>query len=386
MIAEQSPDTQISGFANLFYYNRQKNKRFYIKGRIDMITLEELLRLAIEQKASDLHITAGISPKLRINGELVDLDLPNLLSEDIKKLIEPVMPLHSKQILEERGETDFACSIAGLGRHRMSIFQHREGYAIVIRLLNTKIPSTEQLGIPQTIAELTQKKQGLILVTGPSGCGKTTTVASLLDRINENNNSHIITIEDPVEYIHHHKKAAIHQRELGSDTKSYAQALQASLREDPDIIFIGELKDLDTISIAVTAAENGHLVISTLNTIGASTTIERIVGRFSFEQQPQFRVQLASVLESVVSQQLIPAQNGTGRVAAFEVLHATSVVRNLIRENKTYQITSILQTNKPLGMQTMDDAIYELYLKQKIDTVHALNFAQDPAALQKKLF
>lgn len=351
-----------------------------------MITIEELLTKAKELNASDLHITVGIPPKCRVNGDLTDLDYPKCLPADTNSIITPMLTEHTKEILEKNGEVDFSYSIPSLGRYRANVFKQRGSYALALRLVGTVVPPAESLGVPESVVALTKKKRGLVLVTGPTGSGKSTTLASLIDVINSNYNTHIITLEDPIEYLHQHKKSVVNQREIGLDSYSYSNALRAALREDPDVILVGEMRDLDTISIAITAAETGHLVFSTLHTIGAANTIDRIIDVFPPHQQQQIRVQLASVLESVISQQLIPTSDGKGRVAAFEVMHANSAVRNLIRESKIHQIQTIIQTNKKLGMQTMDDAIYDLYLKRRIDAEKALNFAQDPVAIERKLF
>lgn len=351
-----------------------------------MITIEELLILAKEKGASDLHITVGIPPKCRINGELKNLKFDKFLPDDTSAVIMPLLTDHFKHILEEKGEVDFSYSIPNLGRYRVNIFKQRGSYAAAIRLVGTTVPTPEELRIPDSVIELTKKKRGLVLVTGPTGSGKSTTLASLIDVINTNYNTHVITLEDPIEYLHQHKKSIVNQREIGLDTHSYANALRAALREDPDVILVGEMRDLDTISIAITAAETGHLVFSTLHTIGAANTIDRIIDVFPPHQQQQIRIQLASVLESVISQQLIPSSNGKGRVAAFEIMHGNAAIRNLIREAKSHQITSIIQTNKKIGMETMDDAIYNLYINRKIDADKAIHFAQDPIALERKLF
>lgn len=350
------------------------------------MTIEELLTVAKEKGASDLHITVGIPPKCRINGELTDMPYDKLLPADTTALIMPMLSENFKKVVEEKGEVDFAYSIPNLGRYRVNVFRQRGSLAVVIRLVGTIIPTTASLGLPESVTDLTKKKRGLVLVTGPTGSGKSTTLASLIDVINTNYNTHIITLEDPIEYLHQHKKAVVNQREIGLDTHSYANALRAALREDPDVILVGEMRDLDTISIAITAAETGHLVFSTLHTIGAASTIDRIIDVFPPHQQQQIRIQLASVLEAVISQQLIPTTGGKGRVAAFEVMHANVAVKNLIREAKSHQITNIIQTNKKLGMQTMDDAIFDLYLKRKIEADKALNFAQDPISLERKIF
>lgn len=351
-----------------------------------MITIEELLTIAKMKGASDLHITVGIPPKCRINGELRDLEYKKFTPNDTNEIIMPMLTDHFKEVLEGKGEVDFSYSIPQLGRYRVNVFKQRGSYAMVIRLVGVVIPSPESLLVPESVIALTKKKRGLVLVTGPTGSGKSTTLASLIDVINSNYNTHIITLEDPIEYLHQHKNSVVNQREIGLDTDSYANALRAALREDPDVILVGEMRDLDTISIAITAAETGHLVFSTLHTIGAASTIDRIIDVFPPHQQQQIRIQLASVLESVVSQQLIPTSDGKGRVAAFEVLHANSAVKNLIREAKLHQITTIIQTNKKQGMMTMDDAIYDLYLRRQIDAEKALNFAQDPVALERKLY
>ena len=351
-----------------------------------MVTIEELLTVAKEKGASDLHITVGIPPICRVNGDLLEMGYEKMLPADTIALLEPILNEHTKAIFEEKGEVDLSYSIPRIGRYRVNVFKQRGSYACVIRLVSTIIPKPAQLGIPASVIELTKKKRGLVLVTGPTGSGKSTTLASLIDVINTNYSTHVITLEDPIEYLHNHKKAVVNQREIGLDTMSYSSALRAALREDPDVILVGEMRDLDTISIAITAAETGHLVFSTLHTTGAANTIDRIIDVFPPHQQQQIRVQLSSVLESVISQQLIPTENGKGRVAAYEVMHATPAIKNLIREGKTHQITSIIQTSKKHGMQTMDDAIFDLYLNRTISAEKAINFAQDPAILQRKVF
>ena len=349
-------------------------------------TMETLLMEAKEKGASDLHITVGIAPKCRVNGNLYDMDYKKLLPEETKELILPILTDKFKAILAKVGEVDFAYSIPNIGRYRVNVFKQRGSLAAVIRVVGTRIPSAQELGIPESVVELTRKKRGLVLVTGPTGSGKSTSLASLIDIINKNYSAHVITLEDPIEYLHNHEKAIVNQREIGLDTISYANALRAALREDPDVILVGEMRDLDTISTAITAAETGHLVFSTLHTMGAGATIDRIIDVFPPHQQQQIRIQLASVLESVISQQLIPMMGGKGRVAAYEVMNATPAIKNLIRESKTHQITSIIQTSRKAGMQVMDDAIYDLYLKRKIDAEQALKYAQNPVALERKLY
>ena len=257
---------------------------------------------------------------------------------------------------------------------------------MVMRLLPFKIPAPRELGLPAAVQELCTRKRGLVLVTGATGSGKSTTLASLINMINKTYAKHIITIEDPIEYLHRHEKSIVNQREIGDDTETYSGALRAALREDPDVILVGEMRDLETIQTAITAAETGHLVFSTLHTNSAADTINRVIDVFPPHQQQQIRVQLASVIECVISQQLLPIQTGSGRVAAFEVMMGTSAIRNLIREGKAFQIPSMIQTSKKMGMQTMDDALFELYLKHKIDGATCIEFAQDPLVMQEKVY
>ena len=364
--------------------NRRNDKR--IRSSVRMITMREVLVMASEKNASDIHITVGVPPKCRVNGELVDIGFPTFSPEDTVSMVMGLMNERQRNILEEKGEVDFSYALQHLGRYRVNIFKQRGTYAASIRLVGTTIPTPESLGIPSSVLEQTKKKRGLVLVTGPTGSGKSTTLASMLDIINSNYNSHIITLEDPIEYLHKHKKSIVNQREVGHDTHSFGNALRAALRQDPDVILVGEMRDLDTISIAVTAAETGHLVFSTLHTIGAANTIDRIIDVFPPHQQQQIRIQLAAVLECVVSQQLLPKAGGKGRVAAFEVMHTNSAIRNLIREAKAHQIMSIMQTNKKLGMQTMDDALFELYSRREIDADKAVSFAQDPIGMSRRVF
>ena len=349
------------------------------------MTIEELLITAKENKASDVHITVGLPPKMRINGILVDMDYPRLLPPDTEAVISTMMSDKRLQQFEELGEIDFSYSIPQIGRYRVNVFHQRGSMAASIRLVSTKIPLPEELGIPKSVVDLYQKKRGLVLVTGPTGSGKSTTLAYIIDRINSMREVHVITLEDPIEYLHNHKKAMVNQREVGLDTHSYSNALRAALREDPDVILVGEMRDLETISTAITAAETGHLVLSTLHTIGAASTIDRIVDVFPPHQQQQIRVQLSMVLESVISQQLIPTADKKSRVAAFEVMHSTPAIKNLIREAKSPQINSTIQTSKKLGMQTMDDAIFDLYMKGDIDKENAVSYAQDSQIMEKRI-
>ena len=350
-----------------------------------MVTIEELLRIAKERNASDVHITVGVPPKMRVNGKLMNMDYPRLMPADTAQIIGEILNDRQAEILEEKGEVDFSFSISQVGRYRVNAFKQRGSVSAAIRLVGTRIPTPDELGLPKSVTNVYAKKRGLVLVTGPTGSGKSTTLASIINLINENTTNHVITLEDPIEYLHSHKMGMVNQREIGLDSLSYSSALRAALREDPDVILVGEMRDLETISIAITAAETGHLVLSTLHTIGAASTIDRVIDVFPPHQQQQIRIQLSMVLECVVSQQLIECADGRGRVAAFEVMHNTVAIKNLIRENKTFQINSMMQTNKKLGMQTMDDAIYDLYMRGQISRESAINYAQDAANLERKI-
>lgn len=353
--------------------------------RVNMYNLDEILIQSVKSGASDIHLTTGRPPSYRIDGVLAPIEGERLTPQMLEELLMPLMDVRHRGELQDNGQTDFAYAIPGVGRFRVNVFKQRGTLASVMRSLPFNIPEPEQLGIPAEVVEMTSRKRGLILVTGPTGSGKSTTLASLLHVINRTYPYHIITLEDPIEYLHRHDKSVVNQREIGSDSTDYAQALRAALREDPDVILVGEMRDLETISTAITAAETGHLVFSTLHTIGADKTIDRIIDVFPPNQQQQIRIQLASVLECVVSQQLLKKADGSGRVAALEILFANNAVRNLIRESKTYQIASIMQTNKRAGMQTMDDALYDLYMRKLIDADNAVTYAQDPVSMNKKV-
>ena len=349
------------------------------------VTIEQIMGCAKDAGASDVHITVGISPKMRVNGKLMVMPFPVLLPADTKRICDSMMNDKQKEHFEEKGEWDFSYSIPQMGRYRVNAFRQRGSVAMVLRIVGTVVPTPESLSLPPSVIDLYKMKRGLVLVTGPTGSGKSTTLASLVGKINMDLDAHIITLEDPIEYLHRHARSIVNQREIGIDATSYDLALRSALREDPDVILVGEMRDLETISTAITAAETGHLVLSTLHTIGAAATIERIIDVFPPHQQEQIRTQLANVLVSVVSQQLVPTVDKRGRVAAFEVMHATPAIRNLIRENKTHQIATSIQTSRRLGMITMDDALVELYMKGKIDRNEALNFAQDKNTIQTKI-
>lgn len=350
-----------------------------------MLTIEEVLETAGKAEASDVHLTVGVPPKMRVNGKLVTMEFPKLMPEDTHNMASQILSEVQMEKFKEIGEFDMSFSIAQLGRYRVNAYKQRGSVALALRLVATEVPSPEKLGVPSSVIDLYNRKRGLVLVTGPTGSGKSTTLAAIIDKINTCRAAHVITLEEPIEYLHQHKRAVVNQREVGLDTESYANALRAALREDPDVILVGEMRDLETISVAITAAETGHLVLSTLHTLGAASTIDRVIDVFPPYQQQQVRVQLADMLEAVISQQLLPTADGKGRVAAFEVMHANNAVRNLIREGKAHQLNSVMQTNRKAGMMTMDDAIYQLYYEGKIDRETAVQFAQAPEAMENRL-
>lgn len=350
-----------------------------------MVSISEVLTTAKIAGASDVHLTVGIPPKMRVNGDLLSMDYPRLLPDDTEAVVKEIMTEAQYKLFSERGEYDMSFSIREVGRFRVNVFRQRGSAALAFRLVATEIPDASELGIPESVIELSQRKRGLVLVTGPTGSGKSTTLASIIDKVNKTRDAHVITLEDPIEYLHQHNKSMVNQREIGIDSGSYANALRAALREDPDVILVGEMRDFETISVAITAAETGHLVLSTLHTIGAVNTVDRVIDVFPPHQQQQIRIQLSNVLEAVISQQLIPTTDGRGRVAAFEVLHVTPAVRNMIREGKTHQLNTVIQTNRKLGMLTMDEAIAQLYFSGTISKDMAVEFAQDVEGMKSKL-
>lgn len=350
-----------------------------------MLQFQVLLKKAIELNASDLHITVGIPPTMRINGILIPYGDEKLTSVDTEAYVKEILDEESYNKYSSVGELDLSYSIKGIGRFRVNIFKQRGSDAMALRVVAPQIPTLEDLGMPPVLKDLAHKTRGLILVTGPTGSGKSTTLAAMINEINSTRNCHIITLEDPVEYLHRHKKSIVNQREVEHDSKSYASALKAALREDPDVILVGEMRDLETIGIAVTAAETGHLVFSTLHTIGASKTVDRIVDVFPPYQQQQIKVQLAGVLEGVISQQLLTRADGEGRVCALEIMIATSAIRNLIREGKTHQIDSSVQTGGKYSMVTMDASLLELYRKGLISYDETMSHATDAEMMSRYL-
>lgn len=342
-----------------------------------MIKIQELLEIAKANGASDVHITVGIPPRMRINGELVSMDFDSFEPAETFELLESMMEKDQLKRFELYGEVDFAYSISKQGRYRINAFKQRGSVAIVLRLVDNIIPDLESMGIPDEVVDLYKKKSGLVLISGPAGSGTTTTLASFIHKMNMNRSAHIITLEDPIEYLHNHEKSIVHQREIGLDTYTFANAMHEALREDPDVICVGELKDSDTISTAVTAAENGYLVFATLHTVGVVKTIERLIEIFPSEQKKQMRLQLANVLEAVLSQQLVPRAKGDGRVAAFEVMFATDEIKDLIRRDKIAQIYDIIKNDKYSAMITMDKALHQLYMEGAISRESAINYSYD---------
>lgn len=345
----------------------------------------ELLNSAVEQNASDLHITVGVRPVLRINGSLVPIGDVPLSSHDTKALVEQLLSTSQMEQLNNCGELDFAYTSPDAGRFRVNVYKQKGSYAAALRIIPSRIFSIEELGLPSVLKELVVKQRGLILVTGPTGSGKTTTLASMIDYINKNRNCHILTLEDPIEYLHKHNRSIVNQREIGADSSSFGNALRAALRQDPDVILVGEMRDLETISTALTAAETGHLVLSTLHTIGAAKTIDRIIDVFPPHQQQQIRVQLATVLEAIISQQLLPTIDGSRRTAAHEIMVANTAVKNLIREGKTYQIQNLIQTGSKLGMQSMDYSLSQLCKNHIISRQTAVENCVDREMLERFL-
>ena len=392
------------------------------------MNLKELVNIATLKNASDIHVTVGLPPVLRINGELIILEEDKLMPEATKTLVYEALSEKLVNILEEKGEVDTSFSSPGIGRYRINAYKQRGSYGMALRIIPLKVPSIESLGLPAVVKDLARLPRGLILVTGPTGSGKSTTLASMINLINQERKCHILTLEDPIEYLHKHNKSIINQREIGVDSLSFGKSttlasminlinqerkchiltledpieylhkhnksiinqreigvdslsfgngLRAALRQDPDVILVGEMRDLETISIALTAAETGHLVLSTLHTIGSAKTIDRVIDVFPPHQQQQVRVQFASVIQAIVSQQLLSKADGSGRVAGFEIMIATTGIRNLIREDKIHQIDSSIQTGAKFQMQTMDNYLLDLYkrglITKEITLMQAIN-------------
>jgi len=349
------------------------------------LNVDNLLALTSEYHASDLHITVGLPPVCRINSRLVHLGDSILSSKDTELIVDSILNENQKKLLIEQGEIDISYTAAGNYRCRLNVFRQKGNYSLAFRLLNPEIRGFKELKLPLVLEDFCALNRGIVLITGPTGTGKTTTLAAMVDWINTHRDCHIVTLEDPIEYVHQHKKSIVNQREIGLDSMSYSNALRAVLRQDPDVILIGEMRDLESIAIALTAAETGHLVFSTLHTIGASKSIDRIIDVFPPYQQQQIRTQLSMVLQGVISQQLIPHANGKGRVVATEIMMATPAIRTLIRENKTHQISNVIQTSGKQHMKTMDSSILDLLNQGMITAEDALGYSVDSENMKKQL-
>jgi twitching motility protein PilT len=348
--------------------------------------MSDLLQLVVAEEASDLHICVGTPPTIRVHGILHRVEGPALKPEDSEELMRSITSEERIQATREHGGADFGFAFGEAARFRVSVFKERGNFSIALRQLPTRLLTMEEIGIPAATKELLYKPRGLILVTGPTGCGKTTTLASMIDIINEERDEvHIITIEDPIEYYHNHKKALVTQREIGVDVPNFAEGLRRALRQDPDVMLVGEMRDLETIEAAVTAAETGHLVFGTLHTTGAARTVDRIVNAFPTNQQEQIRIQLSSVLAAVISQLLIPRIDKPGRIAVFEMMVNTPSIAALIRDNKTFRIQSDIQTGAKYGMVTLDAHLLERYQQGMIAREEVITKSQDPMTAQQKL-
>ncbi len=348
------------------------------------VNMDRLLHACVAQDSSDIHLTAGRSPVFRIHGGLRSLETKVLEPDDTVALMKSITPERNQQELQEEGGTDFGFAYGDMARFRVAIFKQKGTIALVLRLIPNKIMGLDEIGLPKICSALCRRPRGMFLVTGPTGSGKTTTLAAMVNYINENFDRHIITIEEPIEYYHKHKKSILNQREVGVDVPSFHEALRRVLRQDPDVIMVGELRDLETIAAAVRAAETGHLVFSTLHTTSASGTITRIIDVFPPNQQEQIRTQLSSNLIAVLSQVLCPLAAGRGRIAAYEFMVVTPAIANLVRENKSYRIDSSIQTGKKLGMQLLDEHLWQLYDEGLITLVEMLDKSRQPGALKDK--
>jgi len=345
------------------------------------MNVHRLLKYAVELGASDLHLTVGYPPIIRIDGVLNRVDRPQLTEEDVKNMVYEILTKEQIQRFEEEKELDFAYSIPQLARFRINIYYQMRGLAAAFRIIPNKIKTLEELNVPQGVYTLARKSKGLVLVTGPTGSGKSTTLAAMINLINKERKDHVLTIEDPIEYVHSGLNCMINQREIGRDTHSFAAALRSALREDPDVILVGEMRDLETIALAITAAETGHLVLATLHTSSAPETVDRVIDVFPSDQQNQIRSVFAATIEGVISQKLVLRKSGKGRMAVMEVMIATPAIRNIIRERKTYQMGTVIQTGTEYGMQTMDQGLMVMLEANRIDKNTAVTHA-----VEKKVF
>ncbi len=353
---------------------------------IEEVHVDELLRLVVEKKGSDLHLAAGVPPVLRIDGNLLATNYDVMSDFEVQRMIYAVLTDEQIRAFETEYELDCSYALRDVSRFRVNVYRDRGAVAGAFRVIPSKIPTIRELGLPLVLEDLSRRPRGLVLVTGPTGSGKSTTLAAMIGQINSERSEHIITIEDPIEYLHTHRRSLVNQREMGADTRTFAQALRHALRQDPDVILVGEMRDLETMALAITAAETGHLVFSTVHTNSAAQTVDRIVDVFPPGQQEQIRIQLSNTLEAVVSQQLLPRAGTPGRIAAMEIMIASPAIRNLVREAKAHQITSIIQTSAHLGMQTMDQCLRDLYQRGLITYEEAMGRAMNQEELKKMLF
>jgi twitching motility protein PilT len=347
--------------------------------------IDELLKLVVKQQGSDLHMRAGEPPVIRVHGDLQRTDYPRLTRDDTKALIYDILSDERRHRFERDLELDMAYAIAGLARFRVNVFRQRGNVGAVFRLIPIRVQTIDELGLPQVLKRIALLPRGLVLVTGPTGSGKSTTLAAMIDHINENRNLHIVTIEDPIEFMHTDKMAAVNQREVEIDTHTFAAALRHVMRQNPDVILVGEMRDLETMQLAITAAETGHLVFATVHTTDAAQTMDRIVDVFEPARQEQIRMQLSVVIQAVISQTLLHRLDRPGRVAAFEIMMATPAIRNLIRERKTHQINSMIQTGHDLGMQALDAHLLELYRGGLVSFEDALVKSSNPAEFRQRV-
>jgi twitching motility protein PilT len=369
---------QLTKFSDIQQHN-------WDKGGFMAIDMTELLQLVVDEGVSDLHIEVGAPPMVRLHGSLTPLDVPVLNPDDTERMVKSIASESQLQQIQQIGTVDFGFGFGEKARFRVSAFKQKGHFGTVLRQIPSKLLTLEQIGLPNNIKDLLYRPRGMILVTGPTGSGKSTTLASMINIINMERDCHIITVEDPIEFYHQHKRSMVIQREIGVDTPSFKEALKRSLRQDPDIIMVGEMRDLETMEAAVSAAETGHLVFATLHTTGAARTVDRIVDAFPTNQQAQIRTQLASSLLAVISQVLLPRQDKPGRVAAFEIMVSTPSIQALIRDSKTFRITSELQTGAKYGMNTLDSHLLDLYMNKIISYTELITAAQDPESITEKL-
>ncbi|MCC6727815.1 MAG: type IV pilus twitching motility protein PilT [Chthonomonadales bacterium] len=347
--------------------------------------IDDLLRVVVEKGGSDLHVSVGVPPIIRVDGQLLPTNYEKVSPQESQRLIYDILTDEQIQRFETTLELDFSYQLARLSRFRVNVYRDRGNVATAFRVIPSRIPTLRDLSLPAVLEDLTRLPRGLILVTGPTGSGKSTTLAAMINQINTERSVHVLTIEDPIEYLHSHRFSIINQREVGQDTRQFANALRAALREDPDVILVGEMRDLETMQMAVSAAETGHLVFATLHTNSAATSVERIVDSFPPGQQEQVRLQLSNNLQAILCQQLLPRANQPGRVCAMEIMTASPAIRNLIRENKAHQITSMIQTSANMGMQTMDQSLRDLYLRGLITFELAMERAMNAVELEKMI-